>query len=90
MNAIRHTAGFSCAPGSGFFARCPEDGRLLIYGQTCVCGTNSSHPRNRPTVEVKPLSALFDAWQRRENAPRECCVKCSREYARGTVHVCFG
>lgn len=81
----RHTHGFSCAPGSGFFARCPKCSKLLIFGQTCVCGMHSAFPNMTRTQPVVPL---WEAWSRRENAPRSTCRACSFEYETGTEHAC--
>lgn len=83
--SIRHTAGFSCAPGSGFFARCPKDGRLLIFGQTCVCGTNSAHPNPRPN-QARYIPQ-YGAWVA-DHAPRSACSDCFFEYPLGGSHVC--
>lgn len=40
-------AGWLQAAGGGKLIRCTGCHRLIIYGQTCVCGTNSN-PARRP------------------------------------------
>lgn len=93
---IRHTQGFSCAPGSTFFARCQECKRLLLFGQTCVCGTPTNvptGPRERFTAMGAPetgavVESFLARYRARESAPRGVCSVCQFEYTSGTDKRC--
>lgn len=104
MKHIRHTQGFSCEPGSGFLARCPnpECQRLLLFGQICVCGTNSGHPhipgqcvklssgREVSSQAMNAIHAYVRGHMARENTPRLTCGICQFEYPENNPerHTC--
>lgn len=85
--SIRHTQGFYCKPGSGFFTYCPNVGcrRMLIFGQTCVCGVNSMTPYpKRGQAQYVPL---WGSWVA-DSLPRSVCPTCQFEYPYGTERRC--
>lgn len=67
-----------------FFARCPADGRLLILGQTCVCGTDSLWPKGH-SASNNQWASVLNAW---DAQPRKACQYCQFEYRVTELHDC--
>lgn len=80
---------FNPRPQPGFFVHCSSCTRLLIFGQTCVCGVNSMTPNPQPgQAQYVPQWGSVVYY----SAPRLACGMCQFEYPQGQPerHDCKG